>query len=70
MSCEICGRSSCCKSFHSIEAQIDYDEVADRVEERIKAKVLNILYQADGYHNAEDTYVVLYDKLVKDIEDM
>lgn len=35
MSCEICGRSSCTRSFHSIEAQEDFDarkEMSDDVE--------------------------------------
>lgn len=26
MSCEICGRGSCTRSFHSIEAQEEFDE--------------------------------------------
>lgn len=26
MSCEICGRGSCTRSFHSLEAQEEYDE--------------------------------------------
>lgn len=36
MSCEICGRSSCTRSFHSIEAQERHDEkqeMSDDVDE-------------------------------------
>ena len=27
MSCAICGRGACCVSFHSLEAQEDYDKI-------------------------------------------
>ena len=35
MSCEICGRGGCTKSFHSFDEQSEYDEVADKVKDRV-----------------------------------
>ena len=32
MACEICGRNSCTASFHSIEEQQNFDEVADKIK--------------------------------------
>lgn len=31
MPCEICGRNSCIKSFHSIEEQEIFDNIKDKV---------------------------------------
>lgn len=39
MSCEICGRNSCSRVFHSLESQNEFDEVADKVKDRIKAEL-------------------------------
>jgi len=36
MPCEICGRNYCTSSFHSIEEQKDFDEIADGVKSRMK----------------------------------
>lgn len=33
MSCDICGKSSCCASFHSIEAQEEASKTIDDVRE-------------------------------------
>lgn len=39
MGCEICGRNSCNRVFHSLESQNEFDEVADKVKDRIKAEL-------------------------------
>ena len=39
MSCEICGRNSCSRVFNSLESQNEFDEVADKVKDRIKAEL-------------------------------
>jgi len=36
MSCEICGRSTCTRSFHSLEAQREFDDIAEKVKDRMK----------------------------------
>ena len=36
MGCEICGRNNCCKSFHSLEEQKSFDDVADIVKDRCR----------------------------------
>lgn len=35
MACEICGRSSCTRSFHSIEEQETFDNIKDQVLENL-----------------------------------
>lgn len=39
MGCEICGRGSCTRSFHSLEEQSSFDDVADSVKENIKSSL-------------------------------
>ena len=39
MSCEICGRGSCSKSFHSLDEQQEFDSAVDPVKERIEAQI-------------------------------
>lgn len=39
MSCEICGKGSCTSSFHSIEDQESFDNVADKVKDRLKEQI-------------------------------
>ena len=46
MSCDICERSNCCVSFHSLEEQDYYSEVivafdiAREIRERVRAEIL------------------------------
>ena len=37
MGCEICGRNNCCKSFHSLEEQKSFDDVADIVKDKCRS---------------------------------
>lgn len=39
MSCEICNRSSCSRSFHSIEEQEDFDRTPDELIELMEARI-------------------------------
>jgi transcription elongation factor Elf1 len=48
MSCEICGRTSCTRSFHSFEEQDTYDEVADRAKEWMRHKIISRIEQMNG----------------------
>lgn len=68
MSCSICGRGSCCKSFHSLEEQENYDEIADKVTDNLRGKVINIVGYTEGYYDDADRFVVYYDELIKNIE--
>jgi uncharacterized coiled-coil protein SlyX len=36
MSCRICGRNSCCESFHSIEEQESFYKYEDKTTEELK----------------------------------
>jgi len=36
MSCEICGKNNCTRSFHSFEAQNEFDKVADNIKDRMR----------------------------------
>lgn len=36
MACELCGRMSCTRSFHTLEEQNQFDSYADEVKERMK----------------------------------
>ena len=72
MTCEICGRGACCKSFHSLEEQTAFDEVADNVKERL---INTILSDVSGVESCwgedldpEEVYVKLDDveKVIKE----
>ena len=56
MSCEICGRNNCTRSFHSIEEQENFDNVADD----IKCRLINIISKKidsiDGHYDESDNY--------------
>ncbi len=36
MACELCGKISCTRSFHTLEEQNQFDNYADKVKERMK----------------------------------
>lgn len=43
MPCEICGKKSCTKSFHSIETQEEFDSVADKVKDTMRKEFKKLL---------------------------
>jgi hypothetical protein len=61
MSCEICGRSNCVKSFHSLEEQDGFDEIADKVKERAKRVISNKINKLNGHEFDQEFYVKLND---------
>lgn len=63
MGCEICGRNSCVKSFHSLEEQSNYDEVADKVKDRFKACIINKIERLNGHYHGNNYYIKLDDVL-------
>lgn len=59
MACEICGRNSCTRSFHPLEEQSDFDEVADNVKERMRDELKRQIERLKDY--AEDSDKTLVD---------
>lgn len=68
MSCEICGRNNCVKSFHSLEEQEKFDNIADRIKERFKQYISNRLNRLDGMEIDRKFYIKLDDAL-EEIDD-
>lgn len=64
MSCEICGRSSCSRSFHTFEEQREYDDnIGDRIEDakdEMKASLMKKMDRLD-YIEYESKYWVCLD---------
>lgn len=63
MSCEICGRTSCSKSFHSGEVQQSFDDVADGIKERAKERIKHKLNRLVAVYIGDDAYVRLSDAM-------
>ncbi len=61
MSCEICGRGSCSRSFHSIDDQNDFDGVADKVKDRAKEYISHRLNRLDFEYIGNDVFIKLDD---------
>lgn len=65
MGCEICGRGSCTRVFHSLEEQEEFDRVNKTYE--IKERLRDIIkYQVDrikGEYIEDDYFVKLSDVL-------
>jgi exonuclease VII small subunit len=54
MSCPICNRNNCCPSFHSIEAQEDYEkdhEYCIEKIERLESKIEELEAALEGWEN-------------------
>lgn len=59
MGCEICGRSACTRSFHSLEAQEEFDRVnkTDEIKDRLKSIIerqVNRLKTISNYGDDSD----------------
>lgn len=72
MACEICGRGNCTRSFHSIEDQSDFDNVADDVKEQVKNRLLRNADKIKYYYSDEtgDEPVVKLSDVFSMIEDI
>jgi len=75
MSCEICGRGACTRSFHSLEAQEEFDRVnqTDKIKDRMRDALVykvNRLKTISNYGDNDDNedYVKLSD-VISIIED-
>lgn len=63
MACEICGRSSCTRSFHSLEEQESFDNIKDKVNERLLNEVKSEVSKLDGHYHGNN-YYVRYDDIL------
>jgi len=68
MSCEICGKSNCTKSFHSIEEQTTFDDIADSVKDKMKECLIHRIERLDGHYHGDNFYLKL-ENVIKTIED-
>ena len=68
MACEICGRSNCTKSFHSLESQKDFDEIADKVKARATRILSRNIDNLKGHYHG-DNYYIKIDDVLKVIND-
>lgn len=65
MACEICGRNSCTRSFHSLEEQEAFDNIADAVKERCRRIIHAEVRLIDGEHGKDDAYMVDLNKVLE-----
>lgn len=71
MPCEICGRNSCTKSFHSIEEQRDFDGInlADKIKDNMKRLIVQTIIRLKYYESEEtDSNLVDIDQVISIIE--
>ena len=69
MACEICGRGACTRSFHSLEEQNNFDNVADEIKERAKRVISNKVNRLTGNYDENDVYWVRLDEVISAIDD-
>lgn len=74
MSCEICGRSSCTRSFHGFDEQNAFDEKADDIKDRTRAMIYDsVNRKTDGQYmmvDGEESYYVKLDDVLSVIDDV
>lgn len=72
MSCEICGRYTCMKSFHSAEEQLTYEDIADPIKERTIKLCENELSSVEVHWveiNGQEVAVYLCDEADKAVRE-
>lgn len=68
MGCEICGRGSCTRSFHSIEEQSAFDSIADNVKEKCRRIIKDAVNNTRGYYDGNDDYVIPLELALENID--
>lgn len=58
MACEICGRNSCTRSFHALDEQNNFDDVADNVKERMKSTLKRQIERLTDYGHDENRNLI------------
>jgi F0F1-type ATP synthase gamma subunit len=69
MGCEICGRNNCCKSFHSLEDQKSFDDVAEIVKDRCREIIRRKVERVNSFYDNHDNVVVILDEVIQAIND-
>ena len=68
MSCEICRRGNCTKSFHSLEEQEQFNDVADGIKERARNVISHRINKIEGHYH-DSNYYVNVEEVIKMIDD-
>lgn len=68
MSCEICGRNSCTRSFHSLDEQSDFDKNADAVKDRMKEVLKREIGKLKDRGTDENFYLVDLEEVIEVID--
>ncbi len=63
MGCEICGRGACMKSFHAVDEQQSFDDMADDVKDRAKEQISHNINRLEVEWVGDNAYVLLDDAL-------
>ena len=69
MGCEICGRNNCCKSFHSLDEQKSFDDVADIVKDRCREIIKRKVERVNSFYDNHDNVVVILEEVIQAIDD-
>ena len=69
MGCEICGRNNCCKSFHSLEEQQNFDNVADTIKGRCREIIKRKVERVNSFYDNHDNVVVILEEVIQAIDD-
>lgn len=69
MSCEICGRRACTRSFSFIRGTRHFDNIADDVKERVKRIITNKVNRLTGDYDENDVYWVRLEDVISVIDD-
>ena len=59
MSCEICGRGNCTRSFHSLEDQNSFDNIADDIKDKMRNHLASKIDRLDYEEINGFTYIRL-----------
>lgn len=68
MSCEICGRGNCTRSFHSFESQDEVDNIADDIKERMRSSLLYSIRRIKDVIESDGVDYVNFDEVENVIE--
>lgn len=69
MACEICGRSNCCRGFHSLEEQQRHNEIIAPFKDNLEGKFNYETRHLDRYYKEDIEDEELYVRL-SDVESM
>jgi len=68
MACEICGRNSCTRSFHSLDDQKDFDLVADDVKDKMKEVLKRQIERLKDKGGEFDEHLVSFSEVIDIID--